>query len=134
MGADLVQPRGPGQLLRVALVLCIQRGNLREEGGAHRTDALALGFICREAVSQPVHGAFAHVAAVGVAVDQVVQRAVAQRALGGQHLLDAEQVEDRAQNAHASAHHGAAVVLQAFDAQLVNVAGLDHAIGEPVQS
>ena len=78
--ADLVQTRSPGEFLRVALVLGVQRSDLGEEGGADVAHPLALRLIGRKAVCQPAHGALANVTAVGVAVDQVVQRAVAQRA------------------------------------------------------
>ncbi|MNT05903.1 hypothetical protein D3C72_1405480 [compost metagenome] len=59
---------------------------------------------------------------------------MAQGALGDLHFLDVEQVEHRAQHAQAAADHGLAVFAHAVDAQLVDAAGLEQAVEQPVEA
>ena len=70
-----------------------------------------------------------------VALQQFVQHAMAQRALGDLHLLDVEQVEHRAQHADAAADHRPCGLRACRRcAASVGAAGLQQAVEQPVEA
>ena len=134
MHTQFVQLGGPHQLFGVAFVLFVGFGNLAKQVVGHQAHACGLRHVHRKPAAEPLHGALAHVRHVGFAVDQVVQRPVAQRALGGLHVVDAKQVKHRTQHADAPADDQLAVVFDAFKAQVVHGLRTQQAFLQPVQA
>ncbi len=135
MAADFMQQGGPVELaLNTPQFSRRQAGaGLREEGSGDPAHALGLRGVCVELVGQPLHAGRAQVGRFFLAVEQVVQHAMAQGTLGGLHLPDAHQLEHRTQHADAAANHGTPVVLHAFELEALCALGLEQAVQQPVQ-
>ena len=76
----------------------------------------------------------ARLVAGGEPLGQVDDHALAQRALGGRQLVDAELRADRVEDGQAAGDHRAAFGLHAGDVELVDVAQLDAALDQPAQA
>ena len=85
-----------------------------------------------KALHQPQHAGGVDVADLLI-VHQAIQHPQAQRALGHLHAFQAQQVEHGAQYRQAAGHHGAAVFLQAFQLDAVQVLGTQQLLLQPVQ-
>lgn len=84
------------------------------------------------ALHQRVQGAFAHVFVV-VAAQQVEQHAFAQGAVAVVHALQFQGIEDRFENRQARREDGAAVRLDAFEVDLVDLTQLEQLALDPGQ-
>ena len=100
---------------------------------SHLADPLGLGCVSAKFRRQPRHGGGAQIGLFLLAVNQVVQHAVAQRALCGLHLVDLQQVKHRTQHTDTAANHSAAVVFHAFQLQAVHGLGFQQLVQQPVQ-
>ena len=130
---QFMQACGPVQLARMAFVQGVGLCNLREQGRCHGADAPGLGGVNREPLAQPHHGAFAQIGLVTATVNQVIQGALSQRAFCDGHVLDVEQVEHGTQHTQAAADDQFAVVLDAFQPEVLDRTSLEQAVKQPVQ-
>ncbi|MPM90734.1 hypothetical protein SDC9_137856 [bioreactor metagenome] len=81
-----------------------------------------MGLVHAKALHQAAHGGRAQVGLRLLAVEQVIQRTLAQRALRDQHFVDVEQREDGSQHADAAADHSAAIILEPVHAHTIGAA------------
>ena len=98
-----------------------------------RLDALGLRRIDVVAAHELRHRHLAHVAMLHAA-EQVVEHAVAQRAVGDLHRLEAELVEHGAHDRDAAGQHRRAVRPQAGDAVGIGALGLDQQAPQLLQA
>ena len=135
MRADFMQLRGPAKFAGVACIVGIgeHRFQLPEQLDRHPSDPAAMDAIGVELGRQPLHRYGPHVERLAVAPGQVAQQPVAQSAGGGLHLVDLQQIEDRAQDADATADHCPPVFLHARQAQPVCALCLHQFGQQPVQ-
>ena len=133
--ADLVQLRRPAQLALLARQFSRVAGRveLAQQGAGDFPHPARLRRVRAELGGQPLHRRAADVGFSMLAVQQVVQDAMAQCALGCLHLLDLQQVEQRQQHAQAAADHGAPVFLQALELHPVGAARGQQLLLQPVQ-
>ena len=133
LAADLVQLRGPAQLLGKLIGEGRFGADLAQQARRNPLDAVCLGGIGAKFLCQALDRARTQVGMFHVAVNQVVQNTVAQRAVGRLHALNSEQLKRGAQDAQAATDHGFAVILDAIQAQAVDRLGLDQSVTQPVQ-
>ena len=134
--ADFMQLNGPAELAQqpVQLDRGVLAAKLAQQQARHLADPQGLRLVDAEPARQPLHGGGADVGFAVLALQQVVQRAMAQRPLRRVQLLDLQQVEHCLQHADAAADHGPPVVLDAVQAQLVGRASREQAVMQPRQA
>jgi hypothetical protein len=128
--ADLEQLGGPHALPLGVRVAAVQLAQEVHGDPAHPLRLQRIGF---ELAGQYRHGRPAHVGVRPLAVEHVVQQAVAQRALRRPHLVDLQQREEGAQHAEPAPDHGAAVFLEPGQPHAVGAARREQRVVQPVE-
>ena len=133
-----VQLASPVQFLQIALTLaggCVRC--VWNQGGQHMLGGsghpFCLQFVGAKALCQPIDHRRAHVLCA-FSVDQVVQRTMPERALGGLHFIDLQQVKYRLQDGQPTANDGLAVFLDAFEPKVVRLVGFEQTVFQPGQT
>ena len=133
-----MQLTGPVEFFQIALALFRSHFGRSWQQGLQQAlrrfrNPVGLRFVGAKALRQPLHHGRAHILRA-LALNQVVQRAMAKGALGHLHLVDLQQIKDRLQHGQSPANDGFSVFFDAVQAQVVWRLRLDQPVFQPTQS
>ena len=129
--ADFVQACGPAEFAQCVGVIAV--AGLGKQGAGYLRHPLGLCFVHSKALHQRAYGGGSQVGGGLLAVEQIVQSALAQGALRHLHTVNLQQLKHGAQHTEPAANDGAALFLEPFQAQPVSALGAQHALLQPVQ-